>query len=258
MPAGFVYLVGAGPGPLDLLTLKAASLLRNADVIVYDRLIQPAVLDLAKPTAERIFMGKLLGGPVSQQDDIHALLLQKAREGKTVVRLKGGDPFMFGRGGEEAEFLAAHDVPFEVVPGVSSALAAPLRAGIAVTHRGVSSSVVFVTGHEAHDDASGLDWEALARIQTLVFMMAVDNVRRIATRLIANGRSPSTPVAIIQKAFWEDERVVTSTLEAMADDVERCGVQAPATLVVGDVVRLRDKLVGMMGHPSGDRPANEP
>jgi uroporphyrin-III C-methyltransferase len=249
MPAGFVYLVGAGPGHPDLLTLKAASLLNIADVIVYDRLIQPAVLDLAKPTAERIFMGKLLGGPESQQDDIHRVLLQKAREGKTVVRLKGGDPFMFGRGGEEAEFLAAHDVPFDVVPGVSSALAAPLRAGIAVTLRGVSSCVAFVTGHEAQDDASGLDWNALARMHTIVFMMAVENVRRIAARLVDNGRSPSTPVAIIQMAFWDNERVVTSTLEAIADDVARAGIQSPATLVVGDVVRLRDKLIGMMAHP---------
>jgi uroporphyrinogen III methyltransferase/synthase len=245
MAAGTVHLVGAGPGPPDLLTVRAVSLLKIADVIIYDRLIQPEVLNLAKPSAERIFMGKLLGGPASRQDDIHALLLQKVREGKTVVRLKGGDPFMFGRGGEEGEFLAEHGVPFDVVPGVSAAMAAPLRAGIPITHRGVSSCVAFATGHEAQDDASQLDWAALARVHTVVFMMAVNNVRRIAARLIEHGRSGSTPVAIIQMAFWEGERVVTSTLDAIADEVERAGIQPPATLVVGDVVSLRHKLVRM-------------
>jgi len=249
MPAGTVYLVGAGPGHPDLLTLKAVALLKIADVIVYDRLIQPEVLDLANPAAERIFVGKLLGGSASRQDDIHAVLLQKAREGKTVVRLKGGDPFMFGRGGEEAEFLANHHVPFEVVPGVSSALAAPLRAGIPVTHRGVASSVAFVTGHEANDGAPGLDWTALARMHTLVFMMAVSNVRRIAARLIDHGRLRSTPVAIIQSAFWDDEQIITSTLDAIADDVDRLGIQPPATLVIGDVVRLRQRLTGMRTPP---------
>ena len=243
MAVGTVHLVGAGPGHPDLLTVRAASLLKSADVIVYDRLVQPAVLDLAKPSAERIFMGKLLGGPESTQRDIHTVLLEKAREGKTVVRLKGGDPFLFGRGGEEAEFLAAHAVPFDVVPGVSAAIAAPLRALIPVTHRGVSACVAFATGHEAQEDGSGLDWGALARIQTLVFMMGVGNVRQICTRLIDCGRTASTPVAIIQMAYWDDERVVTSTLGAIADDVERLGIQPPATLVIGDVVRLRDKLI---------------
>ena len=245
MAAGIVHLVGAGPGPPDLLTVRAVSLLKTADVIIYDRLIQPEVLNLAKPSAERIFMGKLLGGPVSRQDDIHALLLQKVREGKTVVRLKGGDPFMFGRGGEEGEFLAEHGVPFDVVPGVSAAMAAPLRAGIPITHRGVSSCVAFATGHEAQDEASRLDWDALARIHTLVFMMPVTNVRRIAARLIEHGRAGSTPVAIVQMAFWDGERIVTSTLDAIADEVERAGIQPPATLVVGDVVSLRHKLVRM-------------
>ncbi len=252
MPAGTVYVVGAGPGHPDLLTLKAAALLKIADVIVYDRLIQPEVLDLAAPSAERIFMGKQLGGAESQQDDIHAVLLQKAREGKTVVRLKGGDPFMFGRGGEEVEFLAEHGVPFEVVPGVSSALAAPLRAGIPVTQRGVASSVAFVTGHEVNDETTRLDWTALARMHTLVFMMAVNNVRRIAARLIDHGRLASTPVAIIKSAYWDDERIITSTLDAIADEVERVGIQPPATLVVGDVVRLRQKLARMRTPPDSE------
>ncbi len=223
-----------------------------ADVIVYDRLIHPGVLDLATPSAERIFMGKRLGGPDSQQDDVHAVLLQKARERKTVVRLKGGDPFMFGRGGEEAAFLAEHHVPFEVVPGVSSVLAAPLRAGIPVTHRGVASSVAFVTGHEVNDEASRVDWAALVRMHTLVFVMVVNNVRRIAARLIEQGRPASTPVAIIQMAFWDDERIVTSTLDAIADEVDRVGIQSPATLVVGDVVRLRETLAGMRIPPAAE------
>ena len=253
MPAGTVYLVGAGPGCPDLLTLRAAALLEAADVIVYDRLIQPAVLDLANPAAERIFVGKQLGGPASQQDDIHAVLLRKAREGKTVVRLKGGDPFMFGRGGEEAAFLAGNDVPFEVVPGVSSALAAPLRAGIPVTHRGVAASVAFVTGHEANDDLTALDWPALARMHTLVFMMAVGNVRLIVSRLIESGRLASTPVAMIRSAYWDDEQIITSTLAEIAAKVDRAGIRPPATLVVGDVVRMRETLARVRTPPEQAR-----
>ena len=242
MPPAKVYLVGAGPGHPELLTLKAAELLRTGDVIVYDRLIQEEVLALAKPSAERLFMGKSVGRHESRQDEIHELLARKAREGKTVVRLKGGDPFVFGRGGEEAEYLAEHGIPFEVIPGVSSALAAPLSAGIAVTHRDTASAVTIVTGHEAKKDQQRVDWQALARMDTLVFLMAVANVPRIAERLIANGRSPDTPAAIIQMAFWHDEHVVTATLGTIADAVAAAGVKPPATLVVGEVVRLREKL----------------
>ena len=253
MAVGTVHLVGAGPGHPDLLTVRAASLLKTADVIVYDRLIQPAVLDLANPAAERIFVGKQLGGPASQQDDIHEILLRKAGEGKTVVRLKGGDPFMFGRGGEEAEFLAGKQVPFEVVPGVSSALAAPLRAGIPVTHRGVAASVAFVTGHEANDDLTALDWPALARMHTLVFMMAVGNVRLIVSRLIESGRLASTPVAMIRSAYWDDEQIITSTLAEIAAEVDRAGIRPPATLVVGDVVRMRETLARVRTPPEQAR-----
>jgi len=239
-----VYLVGAGPGHPELLTVKAANLLKSGDVIVYDRLIQEEVLALAKPSAERIFMGKSVGRHDSRQDEIHELLARKAREGKTVVRLKGGDPFVFGRGGEEAEFLAGEDIPFEVIPGVSSALAAPMSAGIAITHRDVASAVAIVTGHEAKKDQDRVDWGALSRIDTLVFLMAVANVRRIAELLVAHGRSPETPAAIVQMAFWHDEHAVTGTLATIADEVERAGIKPPATLVVGDVVRLREKLQG--------------
>jgi uroporphyrin-III C-methyltransferase len=244
MAVGKVHLVGAGPGHPDLLTIKAAALLKTADVVVYDRLIQPGVLDLAKPEAERVFMGKHLGGPDAAQREINELLVEKARAGKMVVRLKGGDPFMFGRGGEEAAYLVAHAIPFEVVPGVSSAMAAPLRALIPVTHRGVAACVAFATGHEAEEEGTRLDWGALARIPTVVFMMGVGNVRQISTRLIEGGRAGSTPVAIVQQAYWDDERVVTSTLAAVADDVDRLGIRPPATLVVGEVVRLRATLRG--------------
>ena len=241
MSVGKVYLVGAGPGSPDLLTIRAAELLKAADVIVHDRLIQEAALALAPPSAERIDMGKPVGRHESRQDEINELLVRKAREGKTVVRLKGGDPFVFGRGGEEVEYLAECHVPFEVVPGVSSSLAAPLSAGIAVTHRSNASSVTIVTGHECGEKGH-VDWDALARLDTLVFLMAVHNVGNIASRLIEHGRSPDTPAAMIQMAFWPDHRVVTGTLRTIADDVRVGAIQPPATLVVGEVVALRQRL----------------
>jgi uroporphyrinogen III methyltransferase/synthase len=241
MPVGTVYLVGAGPGSPDLVTLRAAALLRGADVVVHDRLVHPDTLALARPDAERIDMGKPVGRHESRQDEINQLLVRKAREGRIVVRVKGGDPFVFGRGGEEAEYLAAHAIPFEVVPGVSSSLAAPLSAGIPVTHRGHAASVTIVTGHEC-DGRSRLDWNALARLDTLVFLMAVHNVCNIATLLIQHGRSPDTPAAMIQMAFWPEERVVTGTLRTIAEAVRAAGIQPPATLVIGEVVAVRDTL----------------
>jgi uroporphyrin-III C-methyltransferase len=240
--AGKVYIVGAGPGHPGLLTIKAAELLRSADVVVYDRLIQEEVLALVKPSAERVYMGKPIGKHDSRQDEIHDLLLRKAREGKMVVRLKGGDPFVFGRGGEEAEYLADHGVTFEVIPGVSSAIAAPLSAGIALTHRDCASSVAIVTGHEAKKEQSGLDWQALSRMETLVFLMAVNNVAIIAQRLMEHGKNPGTPAAMIQMAFWHNEQVITGTLATIADDARHADIKPPATLVVGEVVRLREKL----------------
>jgi len=234
-------LVGAGPGDPDLLTIRAARLIGGADVLVYDRLIQQGVLALAKPTAEKIYMGKEPGHH-ARQDDIHTLLVEKARQGKTVIRLKGGDTFLFGRGGEEVEYLAEHGIPFEVVPGVSSCLSAPLSAGIAVTHRDSSSSVVIVTGHSADGSEDRVDWEAVARIGTAVFLMGVHNIETIARNLIAAGRSPATPAAMIQMAYSENERVVTGTLESIAAEVRRANIEPPATLVVGEVVRLRERL----------------
>jgi len=239
-----VYIVGAGPGHPELLTLKAAELLRSADVVIYDRLVQEEVLGLAKPSAERLYMGKPLGKHDSRQDEIHELMLRKYKEGKSVVRLKGGDPFLFGRGGEEAEYLAEHDVPFEVIPGVSSSLAAPLCAGIAVTHRDASSCVTIATGHEAKEGESRLDWAALARMETVVFLMGVKNAGNIAARLMEHGRSPETPVAAIQMAFWHDENVAVGTLGTIVQEMERAGIKPPATLVVGEVVRLRERIGG--------------
>jgi uroporphyrin-III C-methyltransferase len=242
MIPGKVYLVGAGPGHPELLTVKAARLLEASDVIIYDRLIQQDILALAKPGAERIYMGKPVGRHASRQSEIHELMAAKARAGKTVVRLKGGDPFLFGRGGEEAEYLAGHGVPFEVIPGVSSALAAPLSAGIPLTHRDVASSVAIVTGHEADRDESRTNWSALAGMDTLVFLMAVHSVDRIARELIAHGRDPGTPAAMIQMAFWRGEKVVCGTLDSIGREVERAQINPPATLVIGEVVRLREKL----------------
>lgn len=239
---GKVYLVGAGPGHPELLTVKAAALIKSGDVIIYDRLIQEEVLALARPSAERIYMGKPVGKHESRQDEVNELLVRKAREGKSVIRLKGGDPFVFGRGGEEAEYLAEHGIPFEVIPGVCSALSAPLSAGIAVTHRDVASSLVIVTGHNADGTEARMDWEALARIDTLVFLMGVHNLDKITRKLIAAGRPSDTPAAMIQMAFWPGERTVTGTLAGIAEECRRAAIQAPATLVIGEVVRLRERI----------------
>ncbi len=249
MPPGKVYLVGAGPGTADLLTRRAHALLQIADIILYDRLIQPDVLALANPSADRVYVGKQAGDSPRSQHRINQMLLTFARAGLAVVRLKGGDPFIFGRGGEEAEFLFDHGIPFEVVPGVSSLLAAPLQAGIPVTHRGVAASVTFVTGHEAGNDDSRLDWDALSRVQTLVIAMPLQNLRRIAARLIEHGRPGSTPVAVIQSAFWDTERTVDATLDTIGDAVEAARLEPPATMVVGEVVRLRRKLAARAATP---------
>lgn len=239
---GKVYIVGAGPGHPDLLTVKAVRLIQAGDVIVYDRLIQEEVLALARPAAEKIFMGKFLGKHSSRQQEIHELLVRKAKEGKVVIRLKGGDPFLFGRGGEEAEYLIEHGVAFEVIPGVSSCLSAPLSAGIAVTHRDVASSVAIVTGHNSTGNYDRVDWQALSKVDTLIVLMGVHNVGHITRALISAGRPSDTPAAMVQMAFWPGQQVVVGTLATIAGDVRRARVEAPATLVIGEVVRLHEKL----------------
>jgi uroporphyrinogen III methyltransferase/synthase len=243
-PAGTVYLVGAGPGDPGLLTLKGAECLGRADVVVYDRLVNPLLLELAAPSAQRVCVGKTPGEPAIGQDAINDLLVRKARSGKTVCRLKGGDPFVFGRGGEEALRLAREGIPFEVVPGVTSAIAAPAYAGIPVTHRGLASSVVFVTGSE--DPAkpkSSVDWAALAKgAETLVILMGAANLAPIADALISGGRDPQTPLAVVNWGTYPRQTVVEATLdEARRPDLaER--VQPPVVVVVGKVAALRAQL----------------
>lgn len=237
---GTVHLVGAGPGDPGLLTLAAAALLSTADVVVYDRLAPAAVLALAPARAERICVGKQPGRHVWTQRQIDRLLVDEARRGRAVVRLKGGDPFVFGRGGEEVLACAAAGVPCQVVSGVTSAVAAPAAGGIPVTHRGVAAGVAFVTGHEDPTKPSAqADLAAVARFPgTLVFLMGVGNVRRISEALVAAGRPPTEAAAIVRCGTTPDQHTLTAELGTIADEVIRAGIRPPATIVVGDVVGL--------------------
>jgi len=240
-----VALVGAGPGDPGLLTLKAAQLLGEADVVLTDRLVHPDVLRHAREDARVVDVGKTSWtGTAPRQDEINAQLVQYARAGERVVRLKGGDPFVFGRGSEEAEALVEAGIAFQVVPGISSAMAAPAYAGIPVTARGWTQDVCLVTGHLDPDDpASKVRWQALATGPgTLVVLMGHDRLRLICSGLIRHGRDAQTPAACIQQGTTADQRVVVSTLEHLADDVEAAGLRAPVATVVGEVVRLREKL----------------
>jgi uroporphyrinogen III methyltransferase/synthase len=231
-----VFLVGAGPGDPGLLTRRGAALLARAEVVVYDRLAHPSLLALAPPGAALVDVGKTPGAPGATQDDINAVLVEHGRAGRTVVRLKGGDPFVFGRGGEEAEALIAAGVPFEVVPGITSAIAAPAYAGIPVTHRGLSTHVTVVTGHE--DPSKGTtdtDWDALARAGgTLVILMGARGVAEIADRLVAGGRPPDTPVAAVRWGTLPGQRTIRTTLAAAGT----AGISAPSAIVVGAVAAL--------------------
>src|ERR671937_1668413 len=237
-----VYLVGAGPGDPDLITVKGLRCLRRADVVIYDRLIAPALLDEARPDATRIFVGKGAGYHTMPQEQINALLVAHARQGRVVVRLKGGDPFVFGRGGEEAAALAAAGIPFEVVPGVSAAIAVPAYAGIPVTHRGHGSLMTVVTAHECAP-AAGVDWEALARVGgTLIIMMGVAALPRVTQRLRDGGRAPHTPAAIIEQGTTAQQRVVEGTLADLAERAAAANIRPPAITVVGAVAALRASL----------------
>ncbi len=242
--SGFVSLVGAGPGDPDLITVKGLRRLRAADVVVYDALANAELLRECRAGAELIYAGKRAGEHHCSQASINALLIERARAGRQVVRLKGGDPFVFGRGGEEAAALAEAGVAWEVVPGVTSAIGVPAYAGIPVTHRAAASSVAFVTGHEDPDrPATRIHWQALAQgVDTLVFLMAVGRLAPIAARLIEHGRPATTPAAVIRGGTTPDQETVTGTLETIAAEVARAGLTAPATLVVGEVVRLREQL----------------
>lgn len=239
-----VYLVGAGPGDPGLITVKGLECLKAADVVVYDRLASPQLLREAREDAELIYVGKAADQHALRQEDINALLVRKAREGKTVTRLKGGDPFVFGRGGEEAQALAAASIPFEVVPGVTSAIAVPAYAGIPVTQRGYTSTLGIITGHEdPTKDSTDLDWAKIATgMGTLVFLMSVRNLPAIVESLIAHGRSPDTPAAVIERGTEPAQRTVTGRLADIAERVRQAGIEPPAITVVGDVVSLRDSL----------------
>jgi uroporphyrin-III C-methyltransferase/precorrin-2 dehydrogenase/sirohydrochlorin ferrochelatase len=237
---GLVSLVGAGPGDPELLTLKGLRRLRAADAVVYDRLVSAEILDYCRPDAQRFDVGKASGHHSRPQDEINALLIRLGREGRRVVRLKGGDPFVFGRGGEEILALAQSGIAFEVIPGVSSALAAPAAAGIPVTHRGLASAVTIATGHRRSDCTSDdHDWEALAHVRgTLVFLMAVENLQRIVDGLLSHGRSPDEPAAMVESATTPEQRVVRSALGDIVQAARAAEIVAPAILVVGDTVAL--------------------
>ncbi len=240
---GTVYLVGAGPGDPGLLTVKARDLLESCDVVIYDYLVNPEMLSNVRAGAEHIYVGKVGGGRQTPQDEINRLLVRHARKGQRVVRLKGGDPFLFGRGAEEAEALRDAGVAFEVVPGISSALAVPAYAGIPLTKRGLSSSVAVITGARGGDSAPENNALAnLASVDTLVVLMGAAHLRQIAKDLTAAGRSWQTPAAVIRWGTYEGQQTVTGTLETIAVEAERVGMKAPAVIIVGEVVRLRERL----------------
>lgn len=240
--SGRVYLVGAGPGDVGLFTLKGKAALERADVVIYDFLANEDLLRYARPHCERICVGKRPGEKTSSQQEINQLLVSKAAEGKIVVRLKGGDPFIFGRGGEEAQALVAAGIPFEVVPGVSSGYAAPAYAGIPLTHRDLASSVTFLTGHEDPSKSStSIDWASLAtRAGTLVLFMGVHNLPEISSALIGQGHDPNTPVAVVRWGSRALQQTVTGTLADIASKAEK--IEPPAVIVVGEVVNLREEL----------------
>ena len=238
-----IYLVGSGPGDPSLFTLKGVRCLEMADVVVYDRLAPESLLGHAKPEAERIYVGKKPGAPSMPQEEINGLLVELGRSGKTVVRLKGGDPYIFGRGGEEALDLLEAGVPFEVIPGITSGVAAPAYAGIPVTHRGISTSVAFITGHE--DPTKGqqdVDWSRAANAaDTLVLYMGLGRLQEISTELISAGKNPDTPAACVRWGTRTDQRTISGTLGDIAEKVAEANLKPPAIIVVGEVVSLREK-----------------
>jgi uroporphyrin-III C-methyltransferase len=243
MARGKVFLVGAGPGDPKLLTLRAVEVLKEADVVVYDRLVSDEILELAPVGAEKIYVGKSSVKHELPQEKINELLVNLALEGKRVVRLKGGDPFVFGRGGEEAETFADRQLDFEVVPGVTSAIAAPAYAGIPVTHRDYASSFAVVTGHQAADAKTPVDWSKLAgSVDTIIVLMGVGSLRSTAKGLLKGGLSPDTPVAVIEWGTSEKQRKLVGNLGTIGKEAKEKNVKPPAVVVIGDVVKLGSKL----------------
>lgn len=247
--AGTVYLVGAGPGDPELLTVKGRRLLESADTVVYDALVDPRLLDLCRPTTARVFVGKRDSRHSLPQAEINDRLIDEARAGRVVVRLKGGDPFIFGRGGEEAEALGQAGIPYEVVPGVSAGVAVPAYSGIPLTHRDFTSEVVFLTGHSCAGSPSTVDWDRYAKSSaSLVIFMGLHNLKAIARELVERGRDPECPVAVIENGTTEAQRTIVAPLARIAEEAEAAAVRPPALIVVGEVVGLREKLNWF--HPS--------
>ncbi|MBI5816113.1 MAG: uroporphyrinogen-III C-methyltransferase [Nitrospinae bacterium] len=244
MIEGIVYLIGAGPGDPGLLTVKGKQLIETADVVVYDYLANPKFIEYARPDAEIVYVGKMGGDHTMSQEEINALLVDRCRKGKSVARLKGGDPFIFGRGGEEAQELVRAGLEYEVVPGVTAGVAAAAYSGIPLTHRDFTATVAFVTGHEdPTKDDSNIYWDKISTgIGTLVFFMGIKNLPNIVSNLVKNGRSAQTPVAVIRRGTWPEQRTVTGTLETIVEIVQKAGIKAPAITVVGDVVGLKPEL----------------
>ncbi|WP_158736295.1 uroporphyrinogen-III C-methyltransferase [Alteribacillus sp. YIM 98480] len=247
MKKGCVFLTGAGPGDPKLLTLRAVETLRISDVVVYDRLVNQEILQEVKHGAEKIYCGKLPKNHTLRQEQINHILSEKALEGKVVTRLKGGDPFVFGRGGEEAVHLASLDIPFEVIPGITSGIAAPAYAGIPVTHRAFGGTLAVVTGHLPNEQDKE-QWRALAKgIDTVVFYMGMNQLESITTRLIDSGQSPDTPAAAIEWGTTSRQRTVTAALTSLPSEARKAEISNPAIIIVGEVVQLRDNMRWFIG-----------
>ena len=241
-PLGRVYLVGAGPGDPELLTLRAVRLLQQAQVVVYDHLVSSAVLEFVSPNAQRIYAGKRRNEHTLRQEEINTLLISLANQGKQVVRLKGGDPFIFGRGGEELQALAAQGIDFEVVPGVTAASGVASYAGIPLTHRDYAQSCIFVTGHLKNGTAD-LDWPSLVRLnQTVVIYMGLGGLPEICRQMMAHGAAANLPIAVVQDGSIASQKVVTGTLIDMPERVVRAGLKSPCLTIIGNVVKLHDEL----------------
>ena len=239
---GTVYLVGAGPGDPELLTLRALRIIAEADVLVYDNLVSQSILDQVNPQAERLYAGKERGNHAVPQDDLNLMLVKLARQNKRVVRLKGGDPYTFGRGGEEVETLKENGIPFEVVPGITAAAGVAAFAGIPLTHRNYAQACVFVTGH-LKDGSMNLDWPGLARRrQTVIIYMGLHGLSHLCAQLVAHGLPPDWPAAIVQQGTTPEQRTVTGTLATLPELAEAAQLKAPTLIVVGEVVRLKDRL----------------